>query len=66
LAEGAGVELGAGSFDFLRWDVIAVNRRELPALPVVVAFIAIAPEVVKPAGGAVWGRDEECLALFVG
>jgi len=66
LAEGAGVELGAGGFNFGSGDVIAFDGGELPALPVRVALFAVAPEVVEPAGGAVRGGNEECPALFVG
>ena len=66
LAEGAGVELAAGGFNFLRWDVVAVDRRELPAVPVVVSAVGVLPEFVEPASRAVGGGDEECPALFVG
>ena len=43
LAEGAGVELASGGFDFFRWDVVAFDCRELPAAPVVVAALGVLP-----------------------
>ena len=67
LAESAGVELGAGGFDFFGWDVAALDGGVAPALPVVgFFFFAEVPQVVEPAGGAVRGADEQGPALFVG
>jgi hypothetical protein len=67
LAECANVELASGGLDFFRWDVIALDCGELPPDPVgVFGFCAVAPEVVKPAGGAVRGGNEQGPALFVG
>ena len=66
MPEGAGVELGAGSFDFFGWDVAAFDGRVAPALPQVrFVVLRVAPEVVEPARGALRGGDEQRPPLLV-
>ena len=52
LAEGAGVELRAGGFDFLGWDVAALDCGVGPALPFVVFLPGKLVQVEKPGGRA--------------
>ena len=67
MAEGAGVELSAGGFDFFGWDVTALDGGVAPAFPVVAGVLLhVAPEVVEPAGGTFGCTNEESPALFVG
>ena len=58
--------MGAGCFDFIGWNVAPFDGCVAPALPFFGwVVLAVAPKVVKPASCAVWGGNEECLALFV-
>ena len=66
MAEGAGVELGSGGFDFGWGDVAALDGGVGPAGPVVVGRSSVEVEVVEPGGGAFGSGDEEGPALFVG
>ena len=66
LAERSRIELRSGGFDFLFWDVAALDCCVAPAPPVVVLLSSELVEVEKPGCCALGGGDEECPALFVG